>query len=99
MHSGLDILGRRAANELAGDDWLHGSEEEAEDPLVHDPPAGVLWVGDIHDSIAGALLDGLCWGHSSAVKMVIKAEAGESWHGEPLPQHEVVGIEANGHAG
>jgi hypothetical protein len=31
--------------------------------------------------------------------MVMKADASESWHGEPLPQHEVVGVDANGHAG
>jgi hypothetical protein len=28
----------------------------------------------------------------------MKAGAGEGGHGEPLPQHEVVGIEANGDA-
>jgi hypothetical protein len=37
VHGGPDVHGRRAANELAGYDWLHGAEEEAEDPPVRDP--------------------------------------------------------------
>jgi hypothetical protein len=99
VHGVPDIHGRRVANELAGDDWLHGAEKEAEDPLVRDPLAGVRWVGDIHGSIAGALLDGLFRGRSGAVEMAMKADAGESRHGEPLPQHEVVDVEANGDGG
>jgi hypothetical protein len=75
------------ADMLAGDDWLHGAEEEAEDPLVRDPPAGVLRVWDIHGGIASALLDGLCRGRIGAVKMAMKAGANKGGHGEPLPQH------------
>jgi hypothetical protein len=37
VHGGPYIHGRHAANKLAGDDGLHGAEEETEDPLVHDP--------------------------------------------------------------
>jgi hypothetical protein len=82
VHGGPYVRGRRAANELASDDRLHGAKEETEDPLVRDPPAGVLWVGDIHGGIAGALLDGLCRSRCSAIEVA-------------LPQHEVVGVETN----
>jgi hypothetical protein len=41
----------------------------------------------------------LCWGHSGVVEMAMKDGVGESGHGEPLPQHEVVGVEANRDAG
>jgi hypothetical protein len=61
-----------------------GAEEEAEDPLVHDPPPGVLRVGDVHGGIAGSLLDGLCQGHGGAVEMAMKAGTSESRHGDPL---------------
>jgi hypothetical protein len=31
--------------------------------------------------------------------MAMKADAGEGGHCQPLPQHEVVGVEANGEVG
>jgi hypothetical protein len=98
VHGGPDVHGRCTANELAGDDRLHGAEEEAEDPLVRDPLAGVLRVGGVHGGIGSALLDGLCRGCSGAIKMAMKAGTGEGGYGEPRPQHEVVGVEANGDA-
>jgi hypothetical protein len=98
VHGGPYVHGQHASIKLAGDDRLHGAEE-AEDPLVHDPPAGVLRVGDVHDGIAGALLDGLCRGYGSAVERAMKGGASESGHGEPPPQHEVMGVEANGDRG
>jgi hypothetical protein len=77
MHGGPYVHGRCAANKLARDDRLHGAEEEAEDPLVCDPLAGVLRVGDIHVGIVGAFLDGLCRGRYGAVEVVMKVGAGE----------------------
>jgi hypothetical protein len=69
MHDGPYIHGRRATDELERDDWLHGAEEETEDPLVCDPPAGVLRVGNVHCRIAGALLDDLVWGRCGAIEV------------------------------
>jgi hypothetical protein len=59
VHGGPYVCDRCAAGELAGNDGLHGAKEETEDSLVHDPPAVLLWIGDVHGGIVGALLDDL----------------------------------------
>jgi hypothetical protein len=46
----------------------------------------------------GALLGGLCRIRCGAVEVAVKAGAGKSGHGEPLP-HEFVGVEENGDGG
>jgi hypothetical protein len=63
------IRGRRVADELARADWLHGAEEKTKDPLVRDPLAGVLRIGDVHGGIAHALLYGLVRGRCGAIEV------------------------------